>query len=61
MFAAFLAVHADALFTVPDGHATTEDILVQNTGRMVRLTAPPELILFAEKMPIHRHGRKGLR
>jgi len=48
-FPGFLAAHADALFTVPDGHATTLDTLVEVTGQTVRLTVPPERIVFAEK------------
>ncbi len=48
-FPAFLDAHADQLFTVPDGHATTLDTLVQVTGQTVRLTVPPEQIVFAEK------------
>lgn len=48
-FPAFLAAHADQLFTVPDGHATTLDTLTQVTGQTVRLTVPPEQIVFAEK------------
>jgi len=48
-FQGFLAAHADALFPVPDGHATTLDTLVQVTGQTVRLTVPPERIVFADK------------
>lgn len=48
-FPGFLAAHADGLFTVPDGHATTLDTLVQVTGQTARLTIPPEQIVFAEK------------
>jgi len=48
-FPAFLAAHADQLFTVPDGHATTLDTLTQVSGQAVRLTVPLELIVFAEK------------
>ncbi len=48
-FAGFLDAHADALFTVPDGHTTTLDTLVEVTGQTARLTVPPEWIVFAKK------------
>ncbi len=47
-FEAFLAVRDDRLFTVPDGHATGLDTLVQVTGQQVTLTVPPERIVFLE-------------
>lgn len=45
-FAAFLAARNDRLFTIPDGHATGLDTLVQVTGQQVTLTVPPERIVF---------------
>ena len=47
-FGAFLAARDDRLFTVPDGHATNLDTLVQVTGQQVTLTVPPEQIVFLE-------------
>lgn len=47
-FEAFLAARDDRLFTVPDGHATGLDTLVQVTGQQVTLTVPPERIVFLE-------------
>lgn len=47
-FAAFLAARDDQLFTIPDGHATGLDTLVQVTGQQVTLTVPPERIVFLE-------------
>lgn len=48
-FRAFLAQHDDGLFTVPAGQATGLDTLVRVRGRRVRLTVPPQRIVFTEK------------
>lgn len=47
-FAAFLGARNDLLFTVPDGHATNLATLVEVSGQRVRLTVPPERIVFLE-------------
>ena len=47
-FGALLAARNDRLFTVPDGHATSLDTLVQTTGQKVTLTVWPERIVFLE-------------
>ncbi len=47
-FPAFLAAHGDRLFTVPAGQATTLDTLVARRGQTLRLTLPPEQIVFEE-------------
>jgi endonuclease YncB( thermonuclease family) len=47
-FRAFLAAHDDRLFTVPDGHATSFDTLVDVKRQTVTLTVPPERIVFLE-------------
>jgi endonuclease YncB( thermonuclease family) len=48
-FRAFLAQHDDRLFTVPAGQSTGFDTLVRVRGRHVRLTVPPQQIVFVEK------------
>jgi endonuclease YncB( thermonuclease family) len=48
-FRAFLAQHDDRLFTVPAGQVTGLDTLVRVRGRRVRLTVPPQRIVFSEK------------
>lgn len=47
-FPAFLAAHNDQLFTVPAGQATQLDTLVERKGQTLRLTLPPEQIVFQE-------------
>lgn len=47
-FARYLAVRDDRLFTVPDGQATSLDTLVDVRRQTVRLTVPPERIVFVE-------------
>jgi endonuclease YncB( thermonuclease family) len=47
-FHAFLASHDDRLFTVPAGHATGFDTLVEVRRQTVTLTVPPEQIVFLE-------------
>jgi endonuclease YncB( thermonuclease family) len=48
-FSAFLEVSDDRLFTVPAGQATRLDTLVERKGQTLRLTVPPEQIVFLEK------------
>ena len=48
-FEQFLQSSADALFTIPDGHSTTLDTLVHVRRQRIRLTVPPENIVFREK------------
>jgi endonuclease YncB( thermonuclease family) len=48
-FPQFLQSLDDRLFTVPDGHATSFDTLVQVRRQRVRLSVPPEQIVFQEK------------
>ena len=47
-FPAFLAAYGDRLFTVPAGQATSFDTLVERRGQRLRLTIPPEQIVFLE-------------
>lgn len=47
-FPAFLAAYGDMLFTVPAGQSTSFDTLVAVSGQEVRLTLPPEQIVFIE-------------
>lgn len=47
-FKAFLATHDDRLFTVPWGHATGLDTLVDVRRQTVALIVPPEQIVFVE-------------
>jgi len=47
-FPAFLAAHDDRLFTVPAGQATSLATLVERRGQSLRLTVPPEQIVFQE-------------
>jgi len=47
-FRAFLEAKQDQLFTVPAGQATHLDTLVEVDGQKVRLTVPPEHIVFVE-------------
>ncbi|MFL6162320.1 MAG: thermonuclease family protein [Jatrophihabitantaceae bacterium] len=47
-FKAFLQAGADELFTVPDGQATHLDTLIERKGQTLRLTVPPERIIFQE-------------
>lgn len=48
-FDEYLATRDDRLFTVPEGHATGLDTLVEIHRQQVRLTVPPERIVFIEK------------
>ena len=47
-FLPFLAAHNDRLFTVPTGQATSLDTLVEGRGQSLRLTVPPEQMIFQE-------------
>ena len=47
-FSAFLKADNDRLFTVPAGQATQLDTLVERKGQTLRLTLPPEQIVFQE-------------
>jgi endonuclease YncB( thermonuclease family) len=47
-FSAFLVADNDRLFTVPAGQATHLDTLVHRKGQTLRLTLPPEQIVFQE-------------
>ena len=47
-FPAFLQAKHDQLFTVPAGQATELDTLVQRKGQTLKLTLPPEQIVFQE-------------
>jgi endonuclease YncB( thermonuclease family) len=47
-FPAFLAAHADRLFTIPAGQATSFDTLIARRGQTLHLTLPPEQIIFQE-------------
>ncbi|WP_131742821.1 nuclease [Actinomadura roseirufa] len=47
-FHAFLATRDDRLFVISDAHATGLDTLVEVDGRTVRLTRPPEDLIFIE-------------
>jgi endonuclease YncB( thermonuclease family) len=47
-FLAFLDAKADKLFTIPTGHATHLDTLIEVTGQHLRMTLPPEQIVFIE-------------
>lgn len=47
-FPAFLAAQDDRLFTVPSGQSTSFDTLVEVRRQTVRLTVPPEQIVFQE-------------
>jgi len=47
-FPAFLQASDDRLFTVPVGQATRLDTLVERKGQRLRLTLPPEQIVFQE-------------
>jgi endonuclease YncB( thermonuclease family) len=47
-FPAFLKADNDQLFTVPAGQATHLDTLVERKGQTLRLTLPPEQIVFLE-------------
>jgi endonuclease YncB( thermonuclease family) len=48
-FGAFLAQHDDRLFTVPEGHATSFDTLIEVRHNHIKLTVPPERLVFQEK------------
>lgn len=48
-FQAFLDAQDDRLFTVPTGQATSLSTLVEVRRQTVRLTVPPEQIVFIEK------------
>ncbi|TQC41389.1 nuclease [Rhodococcus sp. WS4] len=48
-FSEFLQAHGDELFTVPAGHATHLDTLVEVTDQFLRLTVEPENIIFRDK------------
>jgi endonuclease YncB( thermonuclease family) len=47
-FPAFLRTSDDKLFTVPAGQATRLDTLVHRRGQTLKLTLPPEQIVFQE-------------
>jgi hypothetical protein len=47
-FHKFLAAKNDRLFTVPSGQATSLDTLVELSQHVVKLTLPPEQIIFLE-------------
>ncbi len=47
-FLPFLAAYDDRLFTVPDGQFTSLDTLIERRGQTLRLTVPPEHIIFQE-------------
>jgi endonuclease YncB( thermonuclease family) len=47
-FPAFLEAKADRLFTVPAGQATHLDTLIEQNGQVLRLTLPPEQLVFIE-------------
>jgi endonuclease YncB( thermonuclease family) len=47
-FAHYLDTRNDRLFTVPDGHSTELATLVEVDGQHLRLTVPPERIVFVE-------------
>ncbi len=47
-FPAYLQTSNDKLFTVPAGQATHFDTLVQRKGQTLKLTLPPEQIVFQE-------------
>ncbi|TDD61956.1 nuclease [Actinomadura rubrisoli] len=47
-FAEFLAARDDRLFVISDAHATGLDTIVEVTGRSVRMTRPPEDLIFIE-------------
>jgi hypothetical protein len=48
-FPAFLAARADRLITLPDGHVTHLGGVVEVDGQQVRLTVPPEQLVFLER------------
>lgn len=48
-FRDYLAARADRLITIPDGNVTYLDSLVEVVGPRVRLTVPPERIVFFER------------
>lgn len=47
-FREFLAMRQDRLFVLPEAHATGLDTIVEVTGQTVRLTHPPEDLIFLE-------------
>ncbi len=47
-FGAFLATRDDRLFVVSEGHATGFDNIVEVSGQTVRLSHPPEDLIFIE-------------
>lgn len=47
-FSEFLTAHNDRLYTVPAGQATSFATLVDRTGQTLKLTLPPEQIIFIE-------------
>ena len=48
-FKPFLAAHGDdTLYTVPTGQHTSIDTLIDITRRTIKLTIPPEQIVFIE-------------
>ena len=47
-FPAYLDSRDDRLFTVPDGHATEFSTLIEVKRQTVRLTVPPDRIVFRE-------------
>jgi uncharacterized protein (DUF952 family) len=47
-FGAFLAARDDRLFVISEGHATGFDNVTQVSGQTVRLTHPPEDLIFIE-------------
>jgi hypothetical protein len=47
-FGAFLAARDDRLFVISEAHATGLDNLVEVSGQTVRLSHPPEDLIFLE-------------
>jgi endonuclease YncB( thermonuclease family) len=47
-FPGFLAAYDERVFTIPAGQATGFDTLVERRGQSLRLTLPPEQIVFVE-------------
>lgn len=47
-FSTFLQQRADPLFTVPEGKATHLDTLVEVSGQTIKMSIPPEQIVFLE-------------
>ncbi len=47
-FTAFLTVRNDRLFVISEAHATGLDTITTVTGQTVKLTHPPEDLIFLE-------------